>query len=114
MTTDECVFCQIVKGTVPADKVAESEHALAFRDVAPQAPVHVLIIPKRHFTSMNELPDGSVVGAMTMLAKQVAKELELAEKGYRVVINTGKHGGQTVDHIHLHLLGGRKMKWPPG
>ena len=114
MATEACLFCQIVKGEIPAERVAESDHALAFHDIAPQAPVHVIVIPKRHYASMTDVPDGSVLGAMAMLAKQVAKDLELAEKGHRIVINTGKNGGQTVDHIHLHLLGGRKMKWPPG
>jgi histidine triad (HIT) family protein len=110
----DCVFCKIVKGELPAEKVGETDHAIAFLDADPKAPVHVLVVPKKHFGSMNDMPDGSVVGAMAMLAKSVAKELGLDEKGYRAVINTGKDGGQTVHHIHLHLLGGRKLKWPPG
>ena len=110
----DCMFCKIVKGEIPAEKVGETDHAVAFYDIKPQAPVHVLVVPKKHFGSMNDMPDGSVLGAMAMLAKQVAKELGLDAKGYRAVINTGADGGQTVHHIHLHLLGGRKLKWPPG
>lgn len=110
----DCLFCKIVKGDIPADIVGESDHCIAFRDIAPQAPVHVLVVPKRHYRSMNEMPDGSVLGAMAMLGRQVAKELGIAESGYRSVINTGDNGGQTVHHIHLHILGGRKLTWPPG
>ena len=111
---NDCLFCKIVRGEIPADKVGESDDALAFRDIAPKAPVHVLVIPKKHFGSMNDLPDGRAVAAMVMLAKQVANELGLDANGYRAVINTGKDGGQTVHHIHLHLLGGRRLQWPPG
>lgn len=110
----ECVFCGIVKGEIEADKVGESEHCIAFRDLSPQAPEHILVVPKKHFRSMNDMPDGSVLGAMGMLGRQVAKELGITEKGYRAVINVGEHGGQTVEHMHLHILGGRKLKWPPG
>lgn len=110
----DCIFCQIVKGDVPSERVAESDHCIAFHDVSAQAPVHVLVVPKKHYQSMNDMPDGSVVGAMAMLGKQVAKELGIAEPGYRAVINTGDHGGQTVHHIHMHILGGRAFKWPPG
>lgn len=110
----DCVFCSIVKGEIESERVGESEHCIAFRDANPQAPVHILVVPKKHFRSMNDMPDGSVLGAMGMLGRQVAKELGITEKGYRAVINTGEHGGQTVEHMHLHILGGRALKWPPG
>lgn len=110
----DCLFCKIVKGDIPADIVGQSDHCIAFRDIAPQAPVHVLVVPKKHYRSMSDMPDGSVLGAMGMLGRQVAKELGIAERGYRAVINTGDEGGQTVHHIHMHILGGRTMTWPPG
>ena len=110
----ECLFCRIVRGEIPAAKVAETEECLAFRDIAPQAPVHVLVIPKAHVGSLNDVTDGAVVGAMALLAQQVARSEGLAAKGYRCVVNTGADGGQTVGHLHLHLLGGRAHRWPPG
>jgi histidine triad (HIT) family protein len=110
----DCLFCRIVRGEIPAARVGESEMCLAFRDIAPQAPVHVLVIPKVHYENLHALPDGGVLGEMGMLARQVATELGIAESGYRTVINTGHDGGQSVYHIHLHLLGGRGMTWPPG
>ncbi len=109
-----CLFCRIVAKEIPAQIVGESEHALAFRDIAPQAPVHVLVIPKQHFASLNEVPDGSIVGEVAELAKQLATELGIAESGYRTVMNTGADGGQTVHHLHMHVLGGRALTWPPG
>lgn len=109
-----CLFCRIVAKEIPASIVAESEHALAFRDISPQAPVHVLVIPKKHVASMNELSDGAEFASIAVMAQQVARELGVAESGYRVVLNTGSDGGQTVHHLHLHLLGGRALKWPPG
>lgn len=111
---DDCLFCRIVKGEIPSAKVAESETCLAFRDIAPKAPVHVLVIPKVHFDSLNEVPDGRVVGEMALLVREVVRSEGLAAKGYRCVINTGVDGGQTVGHLHLHVLGGRGLKWPPG
>ena len=110
----DCLFCRIVKGEIPSAKVAESETCLAFRDIAPKAPVHVLVIPKVHFDSLNEVPDGRVVGEMALLVGAVVRSEGLAAKGYRCVINTGVDGGQTVGHLHLHVLGGRGLKWPPG
>lgn len=110
----DCLFCRIVRGEIPAAKVAESADCLAFRDIAPKAPVHVLVIPKAHYRSLNEVPDASVVGAMSLLAQQVARSEGVAEAGYRCVINTGDDGGQTVGHLHLHVLGGRAHGWPPG
>lgn len=112
--TTSCLFCRIVAGEIPAKRVAESAQALAFHDIAPQAPVHVLVIPKTHYASLAETPDGSAMAAVSELAKQVARELGVEASGYRVVVNTGDDGGQTVHHLHLHLLAGRPMKWPPG
>jgi histidine triad (HIT) family protein len=110
----DCLFCRIARGEIPTTRVAESDDCLAFRDIAPQAPVHVLVIPKAHYTSLEDVKNGAVVGAMAMLAQQVARSEGLAENGYRCVINTGEDGGQTVGHLHLHLLGGRTHRWPPG
>lgn len=110
----DCLFCRIAKGEIPATLVGESDTCLAFRDIAPQAPVHVLVIPRTHYRSLNETPDAAVLGAMGELAKRVAREQGIAESGYRVVLNTGEHGGQTVHHMHMHVLGGRHLQWPPG
>lgn len=113
----DCIFCRIAAGEIPATVVGRSELALAFRDLNPQAPTHVLVIPVRHFPSAAEVPDGEravVLGELHRLTVQVANQLGLADGGYRTVINTGKQGGQTVDHLHVHLLGGRQMRWPPG
>jgi histidine triad (HIT) family protein len=94
--------------------VAQNEYAIAFRDINPQAPVHVLVVPRRHVSSLAEATDASELGAIALLAAEVARAQGIAETGYRTVINTGDHGGQTVHHLHLHLLGGRAMHWPPG
>jgi histidine triad (HIT) family protein len=109
-----CLFCRIIAKEIPATIVAESAHALAFRDIAPQAPVHVLVIPKQHVASLDEVSDAAMLGELGMLAQQVARDVGVAESGYRVVMNTGADGGQTVHHLHLHLLGGRPLAWPPG
>ena len=110
-----CIFCKIASGEIPATKVAESEHAIAFRDLNPQAPTHLLVIPKRHVGSLDEAAagDAALLGALMLVAKKVASDAGLA-RGYRVVANCGAHGGQTVAHLHLHVLGGRPMAWPPG
>jgi len=112
----ECLFCKIVAGEIPTQRVHEDEHVLAFRDIAPQAPTHILIIPRKHISSINEATeeDETVLGRLLLTAKLLAASEGLAEDGYRLTINTGDHGGQTVYHIHLHLLGGRQMRWPPG
>jgi len=110
----DCLFCRIVRGEIPAQRVAESEDCLAFRDIAPKAPVHVLVIPKAHFASLDAVPTAAVIGAMGMLAQRVAREEGIAGSGYRCVINTGDDGGQTVGHVHMHVLGGRALGWPPG
>ncbi len=112
----DCIFCKIVNGDIPADKVYEDEDVLAFRDLGPQAPVHVLVIPKAHIATLNDLgtADAAVMGKLYLAAGKVATELGIAESGYRTVMNCNAQGGQTVFHIHLHLLGGRQMTWPPG
>ncbi len=113
-----CIFCRIVAGEIPAKVVAQSERALAFHDVNPQAPTHVLVIPRDHVATAAEathLPDGAaILHELFQLGVQVANDLGLASSGYRCVINTGDEGGQTVHHLHLHVLGGRQMTWPPG
>src|SRR5271170_4550946 len=112
----DCLFCKIVSGAIPAKTVFEDEQAIAFRDINPQAPVHILVVPKKHIGSLAEA-DGneitSLLGHLLGLVRQIAHSENLSG-GYRTVINTGPAGGQTVDHLHLHLLGGRAMHWPPG
>lgn len=112
----DCLFCKIVSGDIPGDKVFENERILAFRDIAPQAPVHILIIPKRHITTLNDLRpvDRELAGALITTAADLAKDEGIAEAGYRTVFNCNRDGGQAVYHVHLHLLGGRAMAWPPG
>jgi len=113
--TDHCVFCKIVNKQIPSNVVYEDDQVLAFNDIRPAAPVHVLLIPKTHVDSVSELPPGSkVMSLLTERAVKVAEQLGLAPKGYRLVVNNGDDGGQTVFHLHLHLLGGRFMTWPPG
>ena len=112
--TDSCLFCRIVRGEVPVSTIAENEHAIAFRDINPQAPVHVLVVPRRHVASLAEADDAQEVGAVALLAAEVARAEGIEGSGYRTVMNTGADGGQTVHHLHMHLLGGRAMKWPPG
>ena len=112
--TDSCLFCRIVAGEIPAQIVDETPDALAFRDITPQAPVHVLVIPRKHVDSLALATNEADLGHLMAFAARVAAKEGIAEEGYRTVINTGKEGGQTVDHLHLHVLGGRAMKWPPG
>ncbi len=114
--TDNCIFCKIAARQIPSRAVHDDERYYAFHDINPAAPVHVLLIPKRHIATINDLTpeDEDLVGGMFTLAGKLAKELNLAEPGYRLVFNCNKDAGQTVFHIHLHLLGGRTMKWPPG
>lgn len=111
--SDNCIFCKIVRGEIPSKSVGESETAMAFRDLNPQAPTHVLVIPKTHVASLADASDQKMLGDLLAFAAQVARK-EGLEEGYRVVANTGPNGGQTVDHLHLHVLGGRRMTWPPG
>ena len=110
-----CLFCKIVAGEIPAKRLHETEETLAFADIRPQAPVHVLVIPKRHIAShAHALPeDAGLLGKVLAAAGEVAKAHHL-DNGYRLVVNTGPDGGQTVDHLHVHVLGGRHMGWPPG
>ena len=110
----DCLFCNIVNGDVPSTKVYEDNNVYAFRDISPQAPTHVVIVPKEHFASLKEVDNEAILGKLLMSAQKIAKQEGLDDDGYRVVINTGKDGGQTVDHLHLHLLGGRYLEWPPG
>ena len=109
-----CVFCRIVAGEIPATIVKRTDGALAFKDLNPQAPTHLLVIPTTHVGSLNDTKDGKMLGDLLSFAREVAKEAGIATKGYRVVVNTNPDGGQTVFHLHLHVLGGRAMHWPPG
>lgn len=109
-----CLFCRIVAKEIPAVIVAETEDCLAFRDIAPQAPQHILVIPKVHVDSLRGELDPLVAGRLLTFAADLARVIGVEESGYRVVINTGSDGGQTVGHLHAHLLGGRAMHWPPG
>ena len=112
----ECLFCKIVTGEIPSEKVYETDSVYAFRDVNPQAPVHVLIIPKVHIATINDIEEShsELIGQLYLAAKEIAVQENIAEAGYRVVMNCNAEAGQTVFHIHLHLLGGRKLTWPPG
>ena len=111
-----CLFCKMVEGEIPTNKVYEDDELLAFRDINPQAPTHILIIPKKHIATLNDtsVDDQLLLGKIMLKAKDLATEEGLADDGYRVVLNCNRHGGQSVHHIHLHLLGGRQMAWPPG
>ncbi|RKY14086.1 MAG: histidine triad nucleotide-binding protein [Planctomycetota bacterium] len=112
----ECIFCRIVSGEVPAKKVYEDDDVMAFEDIRPQAPVHILVIPKRHIATVNDLTesDAQLMGKLVLVAKRIASERGVAERGYRLVLNCNRDSGQEVFHIHLHLLGGRRFTWPPG
>ena len=116
MNSSDCLFCKILAGDVPAELVYESDEAIAFRDINPQAPSHVLIIPRQHIETINDLGpgDAALVGNLFLVAQQLAKEEGIGENGYRVVMNCNADAGQTVFHLHLHMLGGRQLDWPPG
>ena len=116
MIAEDCLFCRILWGDIPAEIIHESDTAIAFRDINPQAPTHVLIIPRRHIATINDLEPGDepVIGSLYLAAKQIAAEEGLADDGYRVVMNCNEGAGQSVFHLHLHLLGGRRLDWPPG
>lgn len=113
---DDCLFCKIIAGEIPAKKVYEDDKVIAFDDINPQAPVHKIIIPRQHIATLNDLEPGhnELTGHILHTAAKLAKELGIEEDGYRVVMNCNAGGGQTVFHIHMHLVGGRGMKWPPG
>jgi histidine triad (HIT) family protein len=113
----DCLFCSIVGGAIPAEKLFEDEEVIAFRDIHPQAPVHILVLPRKHFASLahvEETPENTeILGHLLAVVYRIAASQKL-DNGYRTVVNTGRDGGQTVDHLHVHLLGGRAMGWPPG
>lgn len=115
-TDENCLFCKIVKGDIPSTKVYETETVYAFRDIEPQAPQHIIIIPKEHIASANELSEenAGVVADVFAAAAVIARMEGFAENGYRIVNNCGNDGGQTVNHLHFHLLAGRNLQWPPG
>ena len=111
----DCIFCKIVNGEIPSTKVYEDEAILAFRDITPQAPTHIVIIPKTHYTNIIEIPeDSGIMEAALKAIKEIAKTEGILESGFRVVNNYKSDGGQTVDHVHFHLLGKRSLQWPPG
>jgi len=110
---EDCLFCKIIAGEIPCSKVYEDDMVLAFNDISPAAPVHVLVIPKKHFKNFVETDDAYIL-AIKSAVKKITKELNIDEEGYRLVFNTGDNGGQTVHHLHCHILGGRFMQWPPG
>jgi histidine triad (HIT) family protein len=114
MSDPTCLFCRIVAGEIPATLLAENALAVAFRDIAPQAPVHALVVPRRHVTSLAAADDPAELGAVMALAAEVARVTGVVASGYRVVSNIGQDGGQSVGHLHVHVLGGRALGWPPG
>ena len=116
MAHDDCLFCKILAGEIPADIIYESETAIAFRDINPQAPTHVLIIPRQHIATINDIQaeDHAVIGSLFSAAREIAKQEGFSDEGYRAVMNCNEAAGQTVFHVHLHLLGGRGLSWPPG
>ncbi|HEV8546509.1 MAG TPA: histidine triad nucleotide-binding protein [Candidatus Limnocylindrales bacterium] len=111
-----CLFCRIVAGSVPSTKVHDDDLVIAFRDIAPRAPTHILVVPRDHIASAADLTeqDGPMLGRLFAVAAELARREGIADSGYRLVSNVGRWGGQTVDHLHLHLLGGRAFEWPPG
>ncbi len=113
---NDCIFCKIAAGEIPADIVYDDGEVLAFRDINPEAPVHLLLIPRRHIATLNDLSeaDAALVGRLYLAGQQIAAELGVAESGYRTVINCNRDAGQLVFHIHMHLLAGRELGWPPG
>jgi len=111
--SDSCLFCRIARGEIPARIVREDDHTVAFRDIDPKAPTHVLVIPRVHVASLDEARDPALIGQVMLAAAEVAAAEGIAG-GYRTVINTGADAGQTVHHLHVHVLGGRKLTWPPG
>ena len=112
----DCLFCKIINGEIPSAKVYEDEKVFAFRDIEPQAPVHILIIPKEHIKCANDINEENcaIVGHIFSVAAKIAQQEGIAEDGYRIVNNCGEGGGQTVGHLHFHMLGGRSLQWPPG
>ena len=116
MSAPDCLFCKVASGEIPATLVHEDERLVAFRDISPQAPVHILVIPREHVASLEAVADdqADLVGGMLLVARDLARSEGVAEDGYRAVLNVGADGGQTIHHIHLHLIAGRALSWPPG
>lgn len=116
MNQENCLFCKIIAGAIPSEKIYEDERCIAFNDISPQAPTHILVIPREHFDSLDkaELNHKETLGHLLLTAAEIAREKDFSEDGYRVVINTNEDGGQTVFHLHVHLLGGRQFVFPPG
>jgi histidine triad (HIT) family protein len=112
----DCLFCSIIEGETPADAIYQDERSIAFRDINPQAPVHVLVVPREHIESLDDAAqkDEALLGHLLRVAARVANEQGLSESGYRTIINTGAGAGQSVFHLHVHVLGGRSLNWPPG
>lgn len=112
----DCIFCKIINGEIPSKKIYEDEKVIAFHDISPEAPVHFLVIPKEHIQSANELnnQNSNIIAHIFIVINKLVRELNISETGYRIVNNCGKNGGQTVNHIHFHVLGQRDLKWPPG
>lgn len=111
---DDCLFCKIVRQEIPVPLVYDADGCVAFRDINPQAPTHILIVPREHVASLNDATDAAMIGQLSLAAAAIARKEGIAEGGYRTVVNTNRDAGQTVFHIHLHLLGGRSLSWPPG
>jgi histidine triad (HIT) family protein len=112
--SDDCLFCRIIRGEIPAKLLAETAECVAFRDIDPQAPTHIVVVPRAHIPTLADVTDPLILGQMTRVATELARSEGIGETGYRVVVNSGRDGGQTVFHLHMHLLGGRRMTWPPG
>ena len=112
--SDSCLFCRIVRKEIPAKLVLENEHLVAFRDIDPKAPTHVLVVPREHVATLDDVTSASMLGELMLAAAAIARDEGLVAGGYRTVVNCGADAGQTVFHVHLHLLGGRKLAWPPG
>lgn len=112
----DCIFCKIINGEIPSEKLYEDDKVLAFNDINPEAPVHFLVIPKKHIKNINEITeeDSVIIAHVFKVIKKITQDLGISEDGYRVVTNIGQNGGQTVDHMHFHILGGRNLVWPPG
>lgn len=110
---DNCIFCKIIDGKIPAGKVSEDDYSISIKDVNPQAPTHILVIPKNHFANLTEVEDKEMLGNLFMHVQRIVKSEKL-NNGFRAVVNTGVEGGQTVDHLHIHVLAGRSLGWPPG
>ena len=113
---ENCIFCKIIQREIPTSFIYEDDRMVAFKDINPQAPIHILLIPKEHYASLNDVPEDKkdILSHLLLKARQIALEQGISERGYRIVLNTARDSGQEVLHIHFHLLGGRRMNWPPG